>query len=86
MKYKADVALKRKIVFPLFSTINVCGEKKKRNNQLITTVIHSQAVHENCNLRFCSQIIEDLNGDALTTFVHHSETHLEERKWLPPRL
>lgn len=32
MKYKADVALKRKIVFPLFSTINVCGEKKKRNN------------------------------------------------------
>lgn len=34
--YKADVALKRKIVFPLFSTINVCGEKKERNNQLIT--------------------------------------------------
>lgn len=39
MKYKAGVALKRKIVFPLFSTINVCGEKRKkqRNNQLITT-------------------------------------------------
>lgn len=36
MKYKAGVALKRKIVFPLFSTINVCGEKKKREiiNQL----------------------------------------------------
>lgn len=27
--YKAGVALKRKIVFPLFTTINVCGEKKK---------------------------------------------------------
>jgi len=29
MKYKADVALKRKIVFPLFSTINVCGERER---------------------------------------------------------
>lgn len=26
--YKEGVALKRKIVFPLFRTINVCGEKK----------------------------------------------------------
>lgn len=29
MKYKAGVALKRKIVFPLFSTINVCGERER---------------------------------------------------------
>lgn len=29
MKYKAGLALKRKIVFPLFSTINVCGEKRE---------------------------------------------------------
>lgn len=27
--YKAGVALKRKIVFPLFRTINVCGEEKQ---------------------------------------------------------
>lgn len=33
MKYKAGVALKRKIVFPLFSTINVCGEKKEREGE-----------------------------------------------------
>ncbi len=33
MKYKAGVALKRKIVFPLFSTINVCGEKKEREKE-----------------------------------------------------
>lgn len=33
MKYKAGVALKRKIVFPLFITINVCGEKKRRKRQ-----------------------------------------------------
>lgn len=29
MMYKAGLALKRKIVFPLFSTMNVCGEKKQ---------------------------------------------------------
>ena len=28
MKYKAGLALKRKIVFTLFSTINVCGERR----------------------------------------------------------
>lgn len=28
MMYKAGLALKRKIVFPLFSTMNVCGEKE----------------------------------------------------------
>lgn len=33
MKYKAGVALKRKIVFPLFSTINVCGEKRERERK-----------------------------------------------------
>lgn len=33
MKYKAGVALKRKIVFPLFITINVCGEKEKRERE-----------------------------------------------------
>ena len=33
MKYKAGVALKRKIVFPLFSTINVCGEKKRQREK-----------------------------------------------------
>lgn len=33
MKYKAGVALKRKIVFPLFITINVCGEKKSRQEK-----------------------------------------------------
>lgn len=27
--YKEGVALKRKIVFPLFRTINVCGEEKE---------------------------------------------------------
>lgn len=37
MKYKAGLALKRKIVFPLFSTINVCGEKREREKtELIT--------------------------------------------------
>ncbi len=35
MKYKAGVALKRKIVFPLFSTINVCGEKKNRERESV---------------------------------------------------
>ena len=39
MKYKAGVALKRKIVFPLFSTINVCGEKKRRNRGEIDNII-----------------------------------------------
>lgn len=34
MKYKAGVALKRKIVFPLFITINVCGEKKKKKKSI----------------------------------------------------
>lgn len=33
MKYKAGVALKRKIVFPLFITINVCGDKKERREK-----------------------------------------------------
>lgn len=33
MKYKAGVALKRKIVFPLFTTINVCGEKKREREK-----------------------------------------------------
>lgn len=28
MMYKEGVALKRKIVFPLFMTINVCGERE----------------------------------------------------------
>ena len=29
MKYKAGLALNRKMVFPRFSTINVCGEKSR---------------------------------------------------------
>lgn len=43
MKYKAGVALKRKIVFPLFSTINVCGEKRER-----------QLVHEHTYFPMCT--------------------------------
>lgn len=35
MKYKADVALKRKIVFPEFSTINVCGKKKREGERVL---------------------------------------------------
>lgn len=30
--YKEGVALKRKIVFCLFRTINVCGEKERRQS------------------------------------------------------
>lgn len=37
MKYKAGVALKRKIVFPLFSTINVCEEKKKTKRERVNS-------------------------------------------------
>ena len=32
MMYKEGVALKRKIVFPLFRTINVCGEKEEETD------------------------------------------------------
>lgn len=38
--YKEGVALKRKIVFCLFRTINVCGEKERR-----------QSVHNLYNMR-----------------------------------
>lgn len=38
--YKEGVALKRKIVFCLFRTINVCGEKERR-----------QSVHNLLNMR-----------------------------------
>lgn len=31
--YKEGVALKRKSVFPLFRTINVCGEKTDRERE-----------------------------------------------------
>lgn len=31
--YKEGVALKRKIVFCLFRTINVCGEKERRHSE-----------------------------------------------------
>lgn len=37
--YKEGVALKRKIVFPLFRTINVCGKReteKEKTRQLVT--------------------------------------------------
>lgn len=46
MKYKAGVALKRKIVFPLFSTINVCGENKNRQEKVSV----SKAAFENNNV------------------------------------
>lgn len=31
--YREGVALKRKIVFPLFSTINVCGETETQRQR-----------------------------------------------------
>lgn len=33
--YKEGVALNRKIVFPLFRTINVCGEKRDRDIETV---------------------------------------------------
>lgn len=45
MKYKAGVALKRKIVFPLFSTINVCGEEKRRQRKKEKIRIRSHTEH-----------------------------------------
>lgn len=52
MKYKADVALKRKIVFPLFSTINVCGEKRERERKDRVNHFHktSHNMSANCTL------------------------------------
>lgn len=38
--YKEGVALKRKSVFPLFRTINVCGERegeRERHNKIVRT-------------------------------------------------
>lgn len=52
MKYKAGLALKRKIVFPLFSTINVCGEKRERERKDRVNHFHktSHNMSANCTL------------------------------------
>lgn len=39
MMYKEGVALKRKIVFPLFRTINVCGEKREREEMKVSQTV-----------------------------------------------
>lgn len=66
MKYKAGVALKRKIVFPLFSTINVCGEKRERErkervNHFCKTLHNMSAngtiVHSECCTVPCIQAL-----------------------------
>lgn len=52
--YKEGVALKRKIVFPLFMTINVCGERerdKERDNKTIRTFLE----HIIYNILFSTQ-------------------------------
>lgn len=65
MKYKAGVALKRKIVFPLFSTINVCGEKKERerepiNEHLDKNTLIISAIALNVNYTYSMQLIKQV--------------------------